>query len=92
MAISTPTLKFLDIRNFIAAGFSYTKYPAVYEFEEQKDFFPYEYILVTSLRNSTRRVYLPVKHFTVPCATLIYLIRYLCQVWRGNGMTSLRVC
>ena len=44
MAISTPKLKFLDMKNFIAPGFSYAKYLAAYEVEEQKSFFAYEYI------------------------------------------------
>ncbi|GFN95224.1 hypothetical protein PoB_002173000 [Plakobranchus ocellatus] len=44
MAINTPFLKFLDITNFTAPGFSYAKYLAAYEVEEQKGFFPYEYI------------------------------------------------
>ncbi|GFR59775.1 hypothetical protein ElyMa_000062700, partial [Elysia marginata] len=44
MAISTPLLKFLDVTNFIAPGFSYAKYLAAYKVGEQKGFFPYEYI------------------------------------------------
>ncbi|GFN74662.1 hypothetical protein PoB_000116800 [Plakobranchus ocellatus] len=79
------------IRTFIAPGFSYAKYLAAYEVEEQKDFFPYEYItsiekldetslpprdaFYSSLRNSE----LPVQNYD-----------YVCKVWKESGMTSLR--
>ncbi|GFN78397.1 hypothetical protein PoB_000490300 [Plakobranchus ocellatus] len=91
MAITTPFLKFLDITNFIAPGFSYAKYLAAYEVEEQKGFFPYEYTtsiekldetslpprdaFYSSLRNSE----LPVQNYD-----------YVCKVWKESGMTSLR--
>ncbi|GFO22474.1 hypothetical protein PoB_004897900 [Plakobranchus ocellatus] len=91
MAISTPFLKFLDITNFIAPGFPYAKYLAAYEVEEQKGFFPYEYItsiekldetslpprdaFYSSLRNSE----LPVQNYD-----------YVCKVYKESGMTSLR--
>ena len=38
------TDKFLDIMSFIAPGFSYAKYLAAFEVEEQKGFFPYKYV------------------------------------------------
>ena len=38
--VSTEKLKFLDIMSFIAPGFSYAKYLAAFEVEEQKEFFP----------------------------------------------------
>ena len=44
MAISTPKLRFLDITNYIAPGFSYSRYLAAHDISEAKGFFPYEYI------------------------------------------------
>ena len=38
--VSTDKLKFLDIMSVIAPGFSYAKYLAAFEVEEQKGFFP----------------------------------------------------
>ena len=39
MCISTHKLRFLDISDFIAPGFSYGKYLAAYDIKEQKGFF-----------------------------------------------------
>ena len=44
MRISTNKLKFLDIVNYLAPGFSYSKYLAAYNVKETKGFFPYEYV------------------------------------------------
>merc|ERR1712237_85675 len=40
----TSNLKFLDITNYLAAGSSYANYLKAFEVEEQKGFFPYEYV------------------------------------------------
>ncbi|XP_070178816.1 uncharacterized protein, partial [Littorina saxatilis] len=42
--VSTEKLKFLDITSFLAPGFSYAKYLAAFDVEEQKGFFPYEFV------------------------------------------------
>ena len=42
-------LRFLDIKNFIAPGFSYDKFIKAYDVSQTKFFFPYEY--VDSLEN-----------------------------------------
>ena len=41
--IATEKLKFLDIVNFLAPGFSYEKYLTAFGVEQKKYFFPYEY-------------------------------------------------
>ena len=43
ISISTKKLLFLDMVNFLAPGFSYSKYLAAYKVPETKGFFPYEY-------------------------------------------------
>ena len=43
MCIKTEVLRFLDIKNYIAPGFSYEKFIKAYEVGQTKFFFPYEY-------------------------------------------------
>ncbi|RUS83075.1 hypothetical protein EGW08_009161 [Elysia chlorotica] len=91
MAISTPKLKFLDITNFIAPGFSYAKYLAAYEVEEQKGFFPYEYITSLEKLNETNLPPREAFHSSLRNTDLSQEnYDFLCQVWRENGMRSLR--
>lgn len=44
MCISNGELKFLDISNFVAPGFSYDMFIKSYEIELHKSFFPYEFL------------------------------------------------
>ena len=44
MCIKTEKLKFLDIANYLAPGFSYSQYLKAYKCTEQKGFFPYEWM------------------------------------------------
>ena len=44
MCLSTDQLKFLDMTNYIAPGFSYDKYLKAYRCEVTKGHFPYEYM------------------------------------------------
>ena len=41
--IKTNKLRFLDIRHFLAGGFSYDKFLKAYKIQQTKFFFPYEY-------------------------------------------------
>ncbi|GFR68008.1 hypothetical protein ElyMa_003720600 [Elysia marginata] len=85
MAISTAKLKFLDITNFLAPGFSYAKYLAAYEVEEQKGFFPYEYITSIEKLNETS---LPPREAFYSSLRNSELSQenydFLCGVWREN--------
>jgi len=47
-------LRFLDIRNFLAPGFSYAKFLKAYGSEEQKFYFPYEHINCLEKLNSDK--------------------------------------
>ena len=44
MCIKTEILRFLDIKNYIAPGFSYEKFIKAYNVSQTKFFFPYEYV------------------------------------------------
>ena len=44
MCLKTDFLKFLDITNYLAPGFSYDQFLKAYECEQTKGFFPYEWV------------------------------------------------
>ena len=89
--LSTDELKFLDITNYIAPGFSYDKYLKAYGCNITKGFFPYEYMNSLSRLNE---IVLPPKEafFSQLKNEGISDEDYVgCQVaWRDNGMTTLR--
>ena len=51
IAVTTSKLRFLDITQFIAPGFSYEKYLAAYNVVGTKGHFPYEYVTSVSKLN-----------------------------------------
>lgn len=51
--IKTQNLKFLDILNFIAPGFTYESFIKAYNCEMEKGFFPYEYVTSLEILNET---------------------------------------
>ena len=44
MCLKTPHLRFLDVTNFLAPGFSYDKFLKAYECPQTKGFFHYEWL------------------------------------------------
>ena len=44
LCLKTSKLRFLDIKNFLAPGFSYRKFLVAYEAELRKFYFPYEFV------------------------------------------------
>ncbi len=44
MCLSTARLKLLDVRNYLAPGFSYANYLKAYQCSQDKGFFPYEWV------------------------------------------------
>ena len=91
MCFSTIKLKFLDMVNFLAPGYSYDKYLTAYGCMQQKGHFPYEYM--DNLRK--------LDDCTLPPQAAFYSQlknegisdeNYArCQaVWRDNGMETLR--
>ena len=53
LCLKTDKLRFLDIRNFLAPGFSFKKSLEAYGCESGKFFFPYEFV------NSVEKLYYP---------------------------------
>ena len=91
MCLSTDQLKFLDMINYIAPGFSYDKYLKAYGCEVTKGHFPYEYMDRLERLDDTA---LPPKEafFSRLKNEGISDEDYAsCQeAWRVNGMTTLR--
>ena len=91
MCLSTDTLKFVDICNYLAPGVSYDKYLKEYGCELQKGHFPYEYM--DDLQKLEDRVLPPQSAFFSRLKNEgISNDDYArCQaVWRDNGMEMLR--
>ena len=89
--LSTDQLKFLDMTNYIAPGFSYDKYLKAYGCEATKGHFPYEYVDCLERLDDTA---LPPKEafFSRQKNEGISNEGYvICQeAWRDNDMTTLR--
>ena len=45
LCLKTSKLRFLDMKNFLAPGFSYRKFLVAYEAELRKFYFPYEFVI-----------------------------------------------
>ncbi|XP_025085055.1 uncharacterized protein LOC112558684 isoform X2 [Pomacea canaliculata] len=91
LCICTQKLKFLDVVNFLAPGFSYAKYLAAYNVTEQKGFFPYEH--VTSLDTLQEQQLPPHAAFysTLKQSNITdEQYAYCQQVWETRNMTSMR--
>lgn len=57
MAVKTEKLKFLDIMNYLAPGFSYAQFVKAYGCKEEMGHFPYEWM--TSLDKLEAAIELP---------------------------------
>ena len=90
MCFSTKKLKFLDIINFLAPGYSYDKYLKAYGCELQKGHFPYEYMdgigkLEDSALPHQEAFYSRLKNEGISDEDYAR-----CQaVWRDNGMKTM---
>ena len=91
MCLSTDQLKFLDIINYIATGFSYDKYLKVYGCEVTIGHFPYEYMdrlerLDDTALPSKQAFFSRLKNEGISDEDYAS-----CQeAWRDNAMTTLR--
>ena len=91
MCFATKKLKFLDICNYLAPGFSYAKYLTAYGCAQQKGHFPYEYM--DSIGKLDDRALPPQSTFFSRLTNEgISDEDYArCQaVWRANEMKTLR--
>ena len=91
MCLSTDQLKFLDMINYIAPGFSYDKYLKAYGCEVTKGHFPYEYMdrlerLDDTALPSKEAFFSRLKNEGISDEDYAS-----CQeAWRDNSMTTLR--
>ena len=91
MCLSTDQLKFLDMTNYIAPGFSYDKYLKAYGCEVTKGHFPYEYMdrlerLDDTALPSKQAFFSRLKNEGISDEDYAS-----CQeAWRDNSMTTLR--
>ena len=91
MAVKTEKLKFLDISNYLARGFSYSQYLKAYKCTEQKGFFPYEWM--TSLDKLIVSQLPPHEAFfsTLKNDNISANDYQLCQrVWEDNDMKTMK--
>ena len=89
--VRTKWLKFLDIKYYLAPGFSYSKYLAAYNVPEGKGFFPYEYVRdLSQLEEPTlppkRAFYSQLRKQGITEEDYAFCQR----VWREEGMSSLK--
>ena len=84
MCLSTDKLKFIDMVNYLAPGYSYDKYLKAYGCDLEKGHFPYEYM---DDLLKTIALYLHKKRSKVDSRTRAYPTRtMLCVRWRGAIM------
>ena len=89
--IATRRLKFLDIKNYIAPGFSYEKYLAAFEIEQKKGFFPYEYITSLDTLKETKLPPIEAFYSSLKGKCISQEEYAYCQkVWEEEKMTSLK--
>ena len=91
MCLSTDKLKFVDICNYLAPGFSYDKYLKAYGCAQQKGHFPYEYM--NDLCKLEDRALPPQSAFfsRLTSEGISDTAYAACQaVWRDNRMTTMR--
>ena len=91
MCLSTDKLKFIDMVNYLAPGYSYDKYLKAYGCELEKGHFPYEYM--DDLLKLDDRALPPQEAFynRLKDEGISDEDYALCQVaWRDNGMKTMR--
>jgi hypothetical protein len=91
MAVKTEKLKFLDIANYLAAGFSYSQYLKAYGCSEEKGHFPYEWM--TSLDKLNVSQLPPHEAFfsTLKNENISAEDYQLCQrVWEDSDMKTMK--
>ncbi len=91
MCFKTLHLKFLDIRNYLAPGFSYDQFLKAYECTQTKGYFPYEW--VDSLDKLNFHTLPPPEafHSTLSNTSITNEQYEYCQrVWNDNKMETFR--
>ena len=91
MCIKTDSLKFLDISNYLAPGFSYDQFLKAYECEQTKGFFPYQWLDCLDKLQETSlpphaAFYSSLKNANITGEEY----RYCQQVWEDNEMSTFK--
>ena len=91
MCIKTDSLKFLDISNYLAPGFSYDQFLKAYECEQTKGFFPYQWLDCLDKLEETSlpphaAFYSSLKNANITSEEY----RYCQQVWEDNEMSTFK--
>ena len=91
MCRKTKHLKFLDITNYLAPGFSYEQFLKAYECSQTKGYFPYEWVDSLEKLNSPTLPPPEAFHSTLSNTDItIEQYEYCQSVWDANNMTSFR--
>ena len=91
MCLKTQHLKFLDITNYLAPGFSYDQFLKAYECSQTKGYFPYEWVDSLEKLNSPTLPPPEAFHSTLSNTDITIEQYECCQcVWDANNMTSFR--
>ena len=91
MCLKTEHLRFLDVTNFLAPGFSYEKFLKAYECPQTKGFFPYEW--VDSLDKLQHPALPPHEAFYSSLSNKNISFeeyKYCQQVWTDNNIQTFR--
>ncbi|XP_072172025.1 uncharacterized protein [Diadema setosum] len=91
MAVKTENLKFLDILNYLAPGFSYDSFLKAYHCAQKKGFFPYEWFdCLDKLDHPTLPPH-EAFHTSLKNGNIsVEEYAYCQQVWTENGMSTMR--
>ena len=88
MCLKSAHFKWLDITNYLAPGFSYDKYLKAYGCEQQKGFFPYEWVSLDRLNHPSlpphQAFYSSLKKANITVEEYTYCQR----VWEENQMET----
>ena len=89
--IKTPNFKFLDIKNYLAPGFSYRKFLKAYGCDDSKFFFPYEWLDNLS-KLETTQVPPHEAFFSHLIQSNISLDEYnlVCDTWKQKNWSTVR--
>jgi len=91
MCLKTEHLRFLDVMNFIAPGFTYAKFLKTYECPQTKGFFPYEWMdSLEKLNYPTLPPYLAFYSSLTNTNITAEEYAYCQRVWEENNMVTFR--
>ena len=89
MCLKTDSLKYLDISNYVAPGFSYDQFLRAYECEQTKGFFPYEWIdKLDKLKETSLPPHAPFYSSLKNTNITEQEYEYCQQVWEENNMQT----